>query len=177
MKSLTHALKTLTVSLTLVCTTNSVSFAAEVSSTKTKELNKTQLMQLLRESGLPEGTQQGVSTTGDACELIISTETGKEKLSMKSAADQDSQRLLLTEADYVFYSDIEDVLFDVTETKNGMKIVQDFEDSSQTVILENKRAGSTEVTLIEYIAGDERKLTCNFKQCLKAYSEIKKARC
>ena len=162
MKMLSLTLKTLTVSLTLVCGVNSVSFAADASEAS-KKLNKAQLMELLREGGLPEGTQQGVSTNGDACDLTINTKAGEEKLSMKSAADEDAQRLLLTEADYVFYSDIKDILFDVTQSKNGIKIVQDFDDSSQTVKIEKKSRDSVDVTLTEDIAGDERTLTCIFK--------------
>lgn len=159
---LSQTLKTLTVSLTLVYGVNSVSFAADASPSD-KLLDKAQLMQLLRKGGLLEGTQQGVSTKGDACDLTVNTKAGEEKLSMKSSAEEEAQRLLLTEADYIFYSDIKDIPFRTRESDTEISIVQDFDDSSQTVKIEKKSRDAFNVTLTEYIAGDERTLKCIFK--------------
>lgn len=155
MKTLAQTLKTLTVSLTLVYGVNSVSFAADASA-EDKQLNKSQLMQLLREGGLPEGTQQGVSTEGNACELAINTKAGEEKLSMKSSADEYAQALIFE--DYV-----SDILFNVSETEKGLTIKQDFSDSYQDVKIEKNSRDSVQLTFVEYIAGEVRTLSCIFK--------------
>lgn len=155
MKTLTQALKTFTVSLTLVYGVNSVSFAAEASPAD-KLLNKSQLMELLREGGLPEGTQQGVSSEGNACELVINTKAGEEKLSLKSTADEYAQALIFEEY-------VSDILFRVRETGNGISINQDFSDSTQDVKIAKSSKDSVEFTFTENIAGDERTLTCSFK--------------
>lgn len=154
MKSFTQALKTLTVILTLVYSVNSVSFAADAS-LGDKYLDKVQLMQLLREGGLPEGTQQGVSTEGNACELTINTKAGEEKLSMKSSADEYAQQLIFEEY-------VSDIQFRVRKTGNGIAINQDFSDSYQDVNISKTSKDKVQVTFNEYIAGDERSLTCNF---------------
>lgn len=155
MKTLAQTLKTLTVSLTLVYGVNSVSFAAEASPAD-KFLNKSQLMELLREGGLPEGTQQGVSTEGNACDFTISTKEGSERVSLKSSVDEYSQQL-------IFEDDLSDILFRVRETSNGLSINQDFSDSYQDVKIEKVSSREIQVTFHEYIAGDERTLTCIFK--------------
>ena len=154
MKSVTQTLKTLTLGLTLVYGVSSVAFAADASPAD-KLMDKTQLMELLREGGLPEGTQKGLSTEGKACELTIGTKAGEEKLSLK-ASDEDAQQLIFE--DYV-----SDILFSVRETGNGISINQDFSDSSQDVKIEKKSADSVDVTFTESIGYDVRTLTCTFK--------------
>lgn len=113
-------------------------------------------MQLLRDGGLPEGTQQGVSTEGNACELAINTKAGEEKLSLKSSADEYAQQLIFE--DYV-----SDILFNVSETEKGITIKQDFSDSYQDVKIEKNSRDSVQLTFVEYIAGDVRTLSCIFK--------------
>ena len=152
MKTLTLALKTITVGLTLV---GSVSFAAEASRSE-KFVNKTELMKILKDGGIPEGTQKGLTSDGKTCELTISTEAGKEKVSMKSAADEDAQQL-------IFAEDLSDILFRVRDSSNGLSINQDFSDSYQDVKIEKVSKTEARATFHEYIAGDERILTCTFR--------------
>jgi len=154
-KTLAQTLKTLTVSLTLVYGVNSVSFAAD-GSPADKYLNKSQLMELLREGGLPEGTQLGVSTEGNACDLTISTKAGAERVALKSSVDSYPQEL-------IFEEDLSDILFRVRESSNGLSINQDFSDSYQDVKIEKVSSREVRATFHEYIAGDERTLTCIFK--------------
>ncbi|MES2802939.1 MAG: hypothetical protein V4654_10630 [Bdellovibrionota bacterium] len=155
MKSISQGLKTFAVGLTLVYGVNSVSFAAEILPGD-KFLNKAQLMELLSKGGLHEGTQLGVSTEGNACELTISTKEGTERVSLKSSADAYSQEL-------IFEEDLSDILFRVRETANGLSINQDFSDSYQDVKIEKISSREVRATFHEYIAGDERTLTCSFK--------------
>lgn len=152
MKTLTLALKTITVGLTLV---SSVSFAAGASPTE-KFVNKTELMKILKDGGIPQGTQKGLTLDGKTCELTINTEAGKEKVSMKSEADEYAQEL-------IFAEDLSDILFRIRETDNGISINQDFSDSYQDVKIEKVSKTEAQATFKEYIAGDERTLTCTFK--------------
>lgn len=152
MKTLSLALKTITVGLTLV---SSVSFAADASPAE-KFVDKAELMQILREGGLPEGTQKGLTLDGKNCELTISTEAGKEKVSLKSEADEYAQEL-------IFAEDVNDIKFRIRETANGISINQDFDDSYQDVKIEKVSRSEAQATFREYIAGDERTLTCSFK--------------
>lgn len=151
MKTLALALKTITVGLTLV---SSVSFAATAITTE-KFVNKTELMELLKNSEIPEGTQNGLTSDGKKCELTISTEVGKEKVSMISEDDDYEQGLLFTE-------DLKDILFRIRETGNSISINQDFMDSFQDVKIERISTTEAKMTFHEYIAGDERILTCTF---------------
>lgn len=152
MKTLSLAFKTITVGLTLV---SSVSFAAEASQAE-KFVDKAELMKILSEGGIPEGTQTGLTLDGKKCELTISTEAGKEKVSMKSEADEYAQEL-------IFADDLKDILFRIRETSNGISINQDFDDSYQDVKIEKVSKTEAQATFKEYIAGDERTLTCSFK--------------
>lgn len=152
MKTLSLALKTITVGLTLV---SSVSFAADASAGE-KFVDKTELMQILREGGLPEGTQKGLTLDGKNCELTISTVKGQEKVSMISEGDEYAQEL-------IFADDLSDIKFRIRETANGISINQDFSDSYQDVKIEKVSRSEAQATFKEYIAGDERTLTCSFK--------------
>lgn len=152
MKTLSLALKTITVGLTLV---SSVSVAAEASATE-KFVDKAELMKILSDGGIPEGTQKGLTLDGKNCELTISTTAGAEKVSMKSEADQYAQELL-------FLDDLSNIKFRIRETANGISINQDFDDSYQDVKIEKVSKSEAQVTFKEYIAGDERILTCLFK--------------
>ena len=151
MKTLTLALKTITVGLTLV---SSVSFASDAASDKF--VDKAELMQILREGGLPEGTQNGLTLDGKKCALTISTESEKEKVAMQSESDEYAQELIF--AEYV-----NDIKFRISETANGISIKQDFDDSYQIVKIEKVSRDEARATFTEYIAGDERTLTCSFK--------------
>ncbi|MCM2354447.1 MAG: hypothetical protein NDI63_12595 [Pseudobdellovibrio sp.] len=151
MKTLSLALKTITVGLTLV---SSVSFAAEAS--REKFVDKAELMAILREGGIPEGTQKGLTLDGKNCELTISTVKGQEKVSMISEGDEYAQEL-------IFADDLSDIKFRIRETANGISINQDFDDSYQDVKIEKVSRSEAQATFREYIAGDERTLTCSFK--------------
>lgn len=151
MKTLSLALKTITVGLTLV---SSVSFAAEAS--REKSVDKTELMAILHEGGIPEGTQKGLTLDGKNCELTISTVKGQEKVSMISEGDEYAQEL-------IFADDLSDIKFRIRETANGISINQDFDDSYQDVKIEKVSRSEAQATFREYIAGDERTLTCSFK--------------
>lgn len=149
MKTLTLALKTITVGLTLI---SSVSFASPAE----KFVNKTELMKILREGDIPEGTQKGLTLDGKNCDLTISTAAGNEKVSMKSEGDEYAQEL-------IFADDLSDILFRIRETTNGLSINQDFSDSYQDVKIEKISKSEDKATFTEYIAGDKRTLTCIFK--------------
>lgn len=155
MKTSAQTLKSFTLSLTLFLAANVVSFEAQAFLTH-KMLKKSQLMQLLSDRGLPEGTQQGVSTEGDACELVINIHAGEETVSMKSAADETVQQ-------FVFQEDVSDIHFQVREAANKISIKQDFFDSYQEVKITKTSSRELSMTFIEYIAGDTRTLTCTFK--------------
>lgn len=155
MKSFNQALKTLTVSLTLVYGVSSVSFAADASPSD-KLMAKAELMQLLREGGLPEGITSGKSAAGDDCKLTINTKAGEEKVALQSTADETEQQL-------IFENYVSDIPFLTRESKKGLTIIQDFGDSSETVTIDATAGDSVSVSFTEYIAGDERSLTCIFK--------------
>lgn len=153
MKTLTIALKTITVGLTLV---GSISFAA-AQGFEEKFVNKSELMNILRAGGAPEGTQSGLTSDGKKCELTISTEAGKEKISLKSEADEYAQRLLFDE-------ELSDILFRVRQAEGSISINQDLMDSFQDVKLEKVSDKEARATFTENIAGDERVLSCTFSK-------------
>lgn len=152
MKTLSIALKTITVGITLVST---VSFAQAQSSAE-KYVNKASLMKILKDGGIPEGTQNGLTSDGKKCELTISTAEGAEEVSLKSESDEYAQQL-------IFDDELADILFRVREKDSTLSINQDFSDSYQDVKIEKVSRAEVKVTFHEYIAGDERELTCSFK--------------
>lgn len=151
MKTLSIALKTITVGLTLV---GSISFAADEALAE-KFVNKSELMKTLRAAGLPDGVQTGLTSDGKKCELTISTEAGKENVALQSESDEYPQRLL-------FDDELSDILFRVREAKGSISINQDLMDSFQNVKLEKVSDKEARATFTENIAGDERVLSCTF---------------
>lgn len=151
MKTLTIALKAITVGLTLV---GSISFA-DAQSPAEKFVNKADLMKLLLEKKVAQGLLQGLTSDGKKCELTIKTEAGKEQISLQSETDEYPQRLL-------FDDELSYILFRVREKANSISINQDLMDSSQDVKLEMVSRSEAKATFTEDIAGDVRTLTCTF---------------
>lgn len=168
MKSLTHALKTLTVSLTLVCTTNSVSFAAEEAVASKKFVNRDELMLILTEGGIPNGEHLGKTKNDDkkSCILTVNTIPGQEKLSMRLSTQSDLESQQFNFSDEYEYTPDEVTgkikrisQFRIIKNEDGISINQDFSDSSQDVKIA-KTKNSIEFTFTELGAGDNRSLTC-----------------
>ncbi|AZZ35859.1 hypothetical protein CIK05_03275 [Bdellovibrio sp. qaytius] len=156
MNTIAQTLKTLTLSLTLVYGVNSVSFAADATRGG-KIVSTSQLMEILRDGGLPEGTQKGLSTEGNACELTISTKVGQEMLSMQSSVDEWDQRL-------IFNDSAVDDAYEVSELKSSTSIFQDLSDSTEEVTISKTSSDEVSVMFEQKGAGeDDRKLTCIFK--------------
>ncbi|WP_409479305.1 hypothetical protein [Pseudobdellovibrio sp. HCB154] len=167
MKTLSLALKTITVGLTLA---SSVSFAADASSGK-KYVNRDELMAILTEGGLPNGEHLGKvkNSESESCVLTVNTTVGQEKLAMKLSTQTDLESQQFNFSDEYEYplnevtGKLERVSqFRITENPDGISINQDFSDSSQDVMI-TKTKNSVEFTFTELGAGDNRSLTCVIK--------------
>ncbi len=153
MKSVTQTLKTLTLGLTLVYSIGSVAFAAGASPAE-KILDKAQLMEFLRDGGIPDGTSQGKTLEGKSCALTIITKAGEEKISLASEGE-DEQRFLLNESEL----DASYIKFKIRETKTGVGINQDLDDSYQDMEISKVSGDEVRFTFTES-AGGLRSSTC-----------------